>query len=280
MEEVTQGQPVAAQAPTTGAPSQAADTAATPAAFDWNSQGLDNDTLGYVHNKGWAKPADVLQGYRNLEKLMGAGPDKLVRLPGEGDTTSWGQVWDKLGRPAKAEDYKIAMPEGVQDDATVSFLRNTFHEIGVTGKQAEAFTAKMQEQLKSNIENQINTRRETWAAQEVELKNEWGSKFDQNFDMARRAVREFKLDVDVIDKLQDAMGYDGVMKLMHTFGSKLGESRYVDGGQPQGFGASKEGALNEINRLRNDSEFGKKLVAGDAEARTKWDRLHTIAFAG
>lgn len=211
---------------------------------------------------------------------MGAGPDKLVRLPGEGDTTSWGQVWDKLGRPAKAEDYKISMPEGVQDDATVSFLRNTFHEIGMTSKQAEAFSAKMQERVVSNMQAAQQQRQEIAAAQGVELKNEWGSKFDQNVDLARRAAREFKMDGGMIDKLQSAMGYDGVMKFMHTLGSKLGESKYVDGGQPQGFGASREGALNEINRLRNDSDFGKKLVAGDSEARAKWDRLHSIAFEG
>jgi hypothetical protein len=37
-------------------------------------------------------------------------------------------------------------------------------------------------------------------------------------------------------------------------------------------------ARSEIQRLRGDSEFVRRYVAGDAESRLKMERLHRWAF--
>lgn len=254
---------------------------AAPAAFDWAAHGLDQETLGFVQNKGFKGPSDVLAAYRNLEKLMGAGPDKLLKLPADDKPESWAQVWEKLGRPADPSKYEISMPDNFEDHGLGDFLRSTFHELGISGKQAQVFSQKLNEHLKGNLEKAAAEFQQQIAAQEVALKQEWGNQFDRNVRVAKQAAQAFGVKPEVIDTLEEAMGFDGVMKFFHAIGSKMGEAQYVDSGQGNtgGFGMSKEAALSEINRLRSDVAFAQKLSSGDAEAKRKWDNLHQIAFS-
>ena len=60
------------------------------------------DVRGLVQNKGWQSPVDAIQSYTNLEKFLGA--DKagrgLVLPKDDAGADEWGQVYDRLGRPA------------------------------------------------------------------------------------------------------------------------------------------------------------------------------------
>src|ERR1700744_2257527 len=50
-----------------GAAASAGGSAAT---VDW-STGLSEDLRGYAANKGWKGPADIVESYRGMEKLLG-----------------------------------------------------------------------------------------------------------------------------------------------------------------------------------------------------------------
>ena len=55
------------------------------AAFDWSKQGLDNDAMALVNDRQWKGIPDVLSSYRNLEKLTGVPPERILKLPGAND---------------------------------------------------------------------------------------------------------------------------------------------------------------------------------------------------
>ena len=69
------------------------------------------------------------------------------------------------------------------------------------------------------------------------------------------------------------------MQMLFTAGKRMGEDRYVAGGQGGGPELlSRESAAAEIDALKKDTQFGNRLKAGDAEAGKKWSALHKVAY--
>src|SRR5574343_1453762 len=88
--------PAAAAAAAAGASGQppaagSGDTGASSGAFVWTKAGLDNDSMALVNDRQWKGVPDVLTSYRNLEKLVGVHPERIIKLPGEKDPVdAWG----------------------------------------------------------------------------------------------------------------------------------------------------------------------------------------------
>ncbi|UOF83095.1 hypothetical protein [Caudoviricetes sp.] len=267
--------------PSSGAVDAQASSQVHSAGTDWTT-GLTEDSRGYVQNKGFQNPAMVIDSYRSLEKLLGAPKERLLRLPEKDDAPEWGDVYNRLGRPATANDYKIDVPPEMGGDGKFAdWAKTNFHELGLSKKQAEGLAGRWNEYQK-NVMSQSN---ENLAyqnqQQEASLKREWGAAFDQNMNMAKRAAQTFGMDGATIDKLESAMGFSGIMKFMHSLGSKLGEDSFVQGGasNQSGFGIlSPEAAKNRINSLRGDPEFVKRYTAGDVSAKDEMFKLHQFAY--
>lgn len=257
-----------------------ATTGSTP---DWTT-GLDADAIGFIQTKGFKAPGDLLGSYRNLEKLLGAGPDKLVKLPTDDKPESWDPVYQKLGRPAKPEEYEIQFPEALKDaTAFQETLRKTMHGLGLSAKQGRELAKALGETIVTGMtaeqQAEEQARQAETQQQQAALKTKWGANYDANVNAARGALRAFGVTADDVDKVESVLGYARTMELFHGIGSRLGEAPFTEGGQPPGgFGMSGDQARAEITRLRQDVGFAQKLVANDAEAKAKWDRLHRIAY--
>jgi hypothetical protein len=113
-----------------GSPSQ---TSSGDATFS-NSQGAiskgsppwldgvqDTELREFIQNKGWNDPAEMAQGYRNLEKLVGG--EKLPLPKGDTDSEGWERVFKAPGMPAKPEDYQLPDLESAA----------AYHKLGLTG---------------------------------------------------------------------------------------------------------------------------------------------------
>lgn len=270
--EVTPQAPQTPQAPAPQTPAPQAPAPQAPS--DWTT-GFNDDLKGYVQNKGFKDPSTVVDSYRNLEKLLGA-KEKLVRLPDkDDDMEGWNGVYQKLGRPEKPEDYGFKM----QDEAFGKWAQGTFHELGLSAKQAE----KLVEKWNGFAEGTLKTKTESYQQklnQEAEsLKKEWGAAYDQQIAVAKRAAQGLGVSPEQIDGLEQVMGFAGVMKFMSSLGSKLGEGKFVgsDSGQT-GFGTlTPEAAKNRIQTLRQDPGFVDRYIKGDAAAREEMDKLHRWA---
>lgn len=264
------------------APSVAPAAAATPpsAAPEWLA-GAPEDISAFVQTKGWKTPVDALESYRNLEKYMGTPADRLARIPewDKADKSEIDAFFGKLGRPSDPKEYKLPVPEGA-DPAFATAAAAKFHELGLTAKQAQALAEWNNNYATEAQAKMTESYQQTVAAQEAELKREWGSAYDQNVIAAKGAAAQLGLDAQKIDALERVLGFDGLMKMMADVGSKIGEDKFVSGqSQAPGFGAMTPAqAKAKIDALGADQGWVAKYLAGNAEARAEMERLQKFAY--
>lgn len=246
----------------------------------WYS-GMDELTRGYIEQKGFKDPAAVVSSYQNLEKLMGhdrAG--RTMVLPKDDqDTETLGKIYDRLGRPAAPEDYKLPVPEGDQGDfAKVASAK--FHELGLSSKQGQALAewfnghgSQLQQQQEAAFERQ---RDEDFA----KLEQEWGDQFNTRGEMARRAMREAGLTPEEGAMLERTLGVHKAAKAFEFFGkmfSEHGGKGFENSGGGK-FSQTPEEAKSRIESLSKDPAWQKRYFAGDADARAEFDRLNKTAY--
>lgn len=241
---------------------------------DWTT-GLNDELKGFVQNKGFKDPGMALESYRNLEKLMGAPKERLLKLPEKADDPAWNDVYGRLGRPEKAQDYGIK-----GDEKFVSWAQENFHKLGLSKTQAEKLVENWGNFTGEQEKARLDASQAKAAEEDKALKNKWGQAYEKHTAIAKQAVKEFGMTAEAIDKLESAMGYTGVMELMYNIGSKLGEPSFVAGGNKGGgFNVmSPEAAKSEINSLRSDPDFVRRYTNNDAEARAKMIHLHKMAY--
>lgn len=246
---------------------------------DWMA-GADDATRGYIQNKGFKNPLEVVTGYQNLEKLRGVPSERLLQLPENvTDGESMRAVYERLGAGKTAEDYKLPVPEGDNGEYAKEAAK-WMHELGIPVHLGVKLAEKQNEyitQQREAITTQISERQ---AEQQEALKTDWGDKYDRNFTVAKGAAHTLGLDKETVDKLESVFGYDGTFKLLHTIGQKFGEDRFISGDGLVNLTPSQEEARAEIEMLKKDKEFSKKMVNGDVEANKKMQTLMKIAYSG
>jgi hypothetical protein len=266
----------------------AGDGSAATGAFDWGKQGLDTDSMALVNDRQWKGVPDVLTSYRNLEKLIGVPPERVIKLPGDKDPAeSWGAVYDRLGRPKAATDYKIPLPEGDTGEFAKA-IAPIFHEAGLSQAQvqkiAEKHNALMVEQTKKATE----AAKATQERELVELKAEWGADYDKHNDTVDKAAAAFGMTKEHAAALKQAMGPKAAMKFLHAIGSKIAvEGQFVAGDKGGGGGfetMNPQMAEAKIKANMKDRSFMERFNSADpvvrGEARQEMDRLHQQAYPG
>jgi len=246
-----------------------------PASGNWYDTFGDEELKGYVQNKGWKDPSELAVGYKNLEKLLGG--EKLPMPKGADDAEGWGRVYDALGRPKSAEEYKLPLPDG-DDGGFAKVASNWMHEAGLNQKQAEIIAGKWNEYMQTTVGQQTQQ-----SAQKVEqdltaLKGEWGPAWDENIALGSRAAKQFGLDAEKLTAIEGAIGTGDMLKLMAKIGRGLTEHNFEGGNTTQGFGMTPAAAKERIAALRNDTGWATKYMNGDVEAQAEMKRLMTVAF--
>ena len=131
MSEMLAGEQVAEVADTAVATSDEAAVAA-----DWKAA-LPDDLREHPSIAGMQDVASLAKSMVHAQSMVGA--DKIA-VPGKwADDEDWSQVYDKLGRPASAEEYglKFEVPDGEADPALTGWFAETAHKIGLNTKQAQ-----------------------------------------------------------------------------------------------------------------------------------------------
>jgi hypothetical protein len=251
-----------------------------PAAGNWIEAIPDADLKGWAQNKGFKEPTDALNSYRNLEKLMGADKaGRTVVLPAKwDDAAEVGAFYEKLGRPKDPGGY--TMPKEGVDADMAKWAQSTFHEAGLTPRQAELVIGKWQEMIGGKAAATQEAYQARVAQESEALKGEWGAAYNDKLAQAKSAAKSFGVDPETVDKLENALGFGGLMKFFAEIGARIGEDKMVSGTTNGSFNGAMtpEQARAEIQRLRGDNEFVRRYVAGDADSRMKMERLHRWAF--
>lgn len=245
----------------------------------WLGENVPDDVKGYVQNKGWKDAMAVVESTRNLEKLVG---EKRIALPkDENDAEGYGKLYEALGRPKSAAEYKLPVPEG-GDPKLATWASNLFHKAGLSTKQATAIATEWNA-TQAQAAKDAETAHATKAATEIEqLKGKWGGAYTEREEVAKRAVRTFGADSALLDQLEKSvMGSAGLMEFFYRVGHALGEhgaQGMGDGKQPAAGALTPEQAKEEIGRLKADTEWAKKYAAGGAEEKKRMALLHAWAY--
>tara|TARA_B100000809_G_scaffold205492_1_gene207236 strand:+ start:5042 stop:5902 length:861 start_codon:yes stop_codon:yes gene_type:complete len=257
----------------------------TPASAGGWTDGLAEDAQGYIENKGWDGPDQMLDSYRNLEKSIGVPADKLLHMPKDAeDAEGWNNVYNRLGRPETAEDYQLSgaeVPEGAID--LTGNLKEWAHEAGLSQQQTAMIYDKYNGRVGELAAEQQQQADEVAQNEEAQLRKEWGPAWEENIAAAQRFRQRFGVDTETIDKLEQALGLRGVLELTAQIGRGLGEhaspqSQGEDSGDGLPFGMTPGAAKAKIGDLMLDKEFMSQYSEGNKQAGERMTRLHAIAY--
>src|SRR4029077_9519808 len=145
----------------------------------------------------------LADSYYNAQKLIGVPKHQLLRIPTSDKPEDWAPVYDRLGRPAKPDDYKLKVPEGFPpaEKNYKETVTARAHEMGLSQKQFEGMTAWLYEQASQSLAQQkANADGET-AAKVEKIRTTWGAATDQNLAKAETALAYYndanKLGMDI-----------------------------------------------------------------------------------
>ena len=195
---------------------------------------------------------DFVKSYLSAQRLVGANK---VAIPNKMATDEdWEEVYSKLGRPAKPEDYKYSFSEEEINQDQLKNFNETAHRIGLLPKQAERIIKFYNEMnTQAEVDNQkLFEVKQTEAM--ADLKKEFGPTYTKRLDQAK------KLAVETLgnDMLNNTILKDGsrlgdsveVIKAFSMLADKLSEDEIIKG-EGTGYQTASE-IEKEISELTED----------------------------
>lgn len=264
--------PAVATVDTTQAQAAANGQQLNPAAVPWLGEGVDPEMVGYVQNKGWKSPAEMAEGYRNLEKLRGVPAERLLTLPAaDADEATKAAFYERLGRPKEASGYDFKLGEDANYDGAV---KQVLHKAGLSTEQAKAVIAGYDGIVQGITKAQQEAQIARVQTEHQQLMAEWGQAAQQNLAMAQHGRDLLGLSNEDVDAIGAALGHKRTMQLLHGITARSGEADFVVGKTAGGKGAMTPGqAQAQINAWRKDKDWSAKYLAGDATVRAEFKRV-------
>lgn len=242
---------------------------------DWRSgfaDGLDDgtkETWGKLSSR-YTSPADMAKAHVELVKTM----DKRIAIPGENaKPEEVDAVFQKLGMPEKAEDYKFDMDKIEHWDAArkeqIKGYAPLFRKARATQAQVNEFVAQQAEVEKLQadaFEAQVNTVSQQRMKQ---LKTEWrGDDFDRNKSFVATTVKTYA--GNDTDEIASARLSDGTFVVDHPafarMFAKIGAERSEDDRAPSAFnGGARDSAKAQIEQIENEA-----LAKGWSPTHPNW----------
>lgn len=271
-------------------PAVAAPAAAAPAApaaqgdKPWH-EGADAGLTGYIQNRGWDKldpKAAALaasRAHHEAEKLIGAPPDQMLRIPKDAnDTEGWGKVYSKLGVPADATQYKfdgLKFANGEEVDADFSAsVAKIATEQHLTLDQAKGVAKFIVSQIDAAEADEAATYQSKLDAEKNTLKTNWGSNATANMIVAQNAAAKLGVSAEELSALEKTIGYARVMEMFRNVGSRIGEDSFIrDSGGGGNNPVTKEAAQARLNMLEHDADWQERFNKGGARERQEFDNL-------
>jgi|GEM_PF-1126722 len=253
----------AAPNPTPPKPDQGPDTA-------WLST-LDDGTRQWATDQGIKTPADLAKAHQDL---MG----KALVVPGE-DTTDEERdaFYQRLGRPEKPEGYEFQKPEDVPsyNDGFADWFRGSAHAAGLSAAQAGALHDQFVAFAKQQAQDAAADRAEAQTQGKAALKQQWGSKYGANLDLANRVVastpglkeRLAEFDLTNVPELAAILAEHGR--------ATLGEDTLVTGDSPGS--ADLEQEKQTLRALKEKKDWAG-FAAGGGQARL--DEIYVLQNPG
>ena len=195
---------------------------------------------------------DFVKSYLSAQKLVGANK---VAIPNKMATDEdWDEVYKKLGRPEKPDDYKYSFKDDEINQDQLKSFNETAHRIGLLPKQAERIIKFYNELNEQQQADQSKVFEEKQVEAMSNLKKEFGPTYNKRLDQAKKLATE-TLGTEMLNNtiLKDGsrLGDNvSVIKAFSMLADKLSEDEIIKG-EGTGYVTAKE-IENEISELTED----------------------------
>jgi hypothetical protein len=198
------------------------------------------DDLNFKPFEG--KPVgEVFRSFVNAQRMIGG--DKVIVPAGKFDTPEvWNEVFSKLGRPGNADGYQFdppTLPSGVQLDPEFDkTFKDISHYLGLLPWQAKGLYQLYHEKAGANYESQVTAmtqkQRETMEQAEATLKTEFGAKYADKIDLAKRVIRTYGGKPEEVNQFLERYGNDPIaIRTLVKLGDLVSEDRIKTGERPE-----------------------------------------------
>ncbi len=203
----------------------------------------------------------LAKSYVHAQKMVGA--DKIP-VPNKFATDKdWDAVYEKLGRPKTAEEYKFNLPEDQKvDEAALKNFSTQAHKLGLLPGQADGMVKFYNEMIGNELAQADSIATSQREKAITELKTEWGQAYDQKLQQANNVVAgvfpKGFMDTNLADgsKLGD---HPAVIKAFATLAGKMGEDNIVQSSGPT---------------MMTPKQIDKEILALQAPGSAYWDSKH------
>ena len=204
---------------------------------------------------------DFVKSYLSAQRLVGANK---VAIPNKMATDEdWEEVYSKLGRPAKPEDYKYSFSEEEINQDQLKNFNETAHRIGLLPKQAERIIKFYNEMnTQAEVDNQKMFEAKQTEAM-TDLKKEFGPTYTKRLDQAKKLATETLGN----EMLNNTVLKDGtrlgdsveVIKAFSMLADKLSEDEIIKG---------------EGSSYQTASEIEKEISELTEDGSPYWQKTH------
>ena len=203
----------------------------------------------------------LAKSFIHAQKMVGT--DK-ISIPNKHATDDdWNDVYSKLGRPSKPEDYQIQINSNssVDTDALNGF-KEAAHKYGLLPKQAEGII-NFYDDMTQNYMRDLDAKAEQGRMHaEKSLKEEWGPAYDSKVKSVGGVVKKYLNDDFAHMTLSDGTkvgDHPDFIRAFANIASDLGEDKLVTSTGPQ---------------YMTPKEIDKQLRELQAEGSAYWKKNH------
>lgn len=243
-----------------GSPDPAPGAAPTPPTStppDWRSS-LPAEIKDHPCLKDFKGTDDAVKAYVNAQRLIGV--DKLPIPPKDAKPEVrekfMNDVYDRLGRPKEAKDYKITnpkLPDGINIPVApteIDAFKGEAHKLGLLPHQVDGiyqfYMASMANQLKQHGEIMTGASKDA----EADLRQEYGAAYDAKVAKAKNLLQKTAGD-DFKQLLDSGFGNNpAVIRYMAKMADMISEDSFVKGDEAT---MTPKEAQDEISKIRANS---------------------------
>jgi len=264
MDQTTEqtAQPEVTQTTTTLTAEQPTETTATETpAVDFQSL-IPSEYKEEKSLQNFNKMDDFVKSYLHSQKMVGL--DKIPVPNKHATEEDWKEVYKKLGSPEAADGYKYSLPEdhAVPEDTLKSFSEEAV-KLGLLPNQADGIMKYYNEVINQGMNEQNIQTEEARTKAEQELRNEYGSTYDNKITGAKNLATA-------------TLGSEFLNSTILQDGSKLGDNPQI----VKAFAQLSE-KLSEDDIVKGDTtsylttnEITKQIASLQQQGSAYWDKKH------
>ena len=212
---------------------------AASGATDWRAS-LDPSIKDHASLKDFKDPASLAKSYVESQKLIGV--DKLP-IPANFSTNPevrekfMNEVFDRLGRPKDAKEYKITdvkLPDGVSFSVApeaIEALKGEAHKLGMLPHQLDGLYKWYMNDTANKIKAQQDLIKKNIGDAEAELRSEWGSAYEVKVGIAEKVLDKFATPEEREHLKKSGFNNDPkIIRMLARFGETVSEDTFAKGG--------------------------------------------------